>query len=303
MRKIGQYLLARDRNAAIAGFLFALFPVLNLPGGGFFASIVVAFVTLCRGYKSGLIVLAWVALPTISMLVLRRLGIFDLLLLQCLIVWVLALVFRHLSSSWSVLLEIGVFLSIIAILGVHIFVPNVKSLWTQYVMTYVNELSNNPSWELTTADKKILTDVLINRFVPMSTGLAAFIILTAIFVSLFLARWWQSIMGDKNKFKPEFISIHIGRGVALISLLFFLGLVFKVPVIIDMLPVLLIPFMIAGLSVLHYFYEKNKNLLFVLIPVYMGLFFLPLIIVFLLVIVGYMDSWYDVRKKLANSRS
>ena len=74
MRKLGGYLLANNRRAAILAFVCALLPLIGLPGD-LLTAILVGFITLRKGAKAGLFLLAFVALPTISFLVARPSGL------------------------------------------------------------------------------------------------------------------------------------------------------------------------------------------------------------------------------------
>ncbi len=84
MKNFGKYLLADNLRAAIAALACALLAFI-LPTG-FIAVVVAGLVTLQKGYKSGLMVLAFVLLPVIAFLVTHHMDFFyrfGLLLIQC----------------------------------------------------------------------------------------------------------------------------------------------------------------------------------------------------------------------------
>jgi len=255
VRKIGEFLLANNRNAAIVAFLCTLLPLIKLPGG-FLASVIVAFVTLCRGARSGLLVLVWVALPAISLLYLHRFGVFDILLLRCVLVWVFAIVLRR-YGSWRLVLELAVLLGFVVIAGLHLFIPDIHGWWMNHLSGYVKDVSKVTSWKLSAVE----TQQLIARLVPIATGVTAFVVLFGTWLLLFLARWWQSALFRVGELKKEFIQIRMSRGLAVILLVGVIGIWMKVALLVDFFPLLLLPFMIAGLSILHFLASIKKGLL------------------------------------------
>lgn len=293
MRKIGQFLLANDLHAGFAGLLFALLAYFNLPGG-FIASIIVGFVTLHKGYKSGLFVVAWAALPAISLLVLKRYGLFDFLLLRCFLVWVFAILLRA-YGSWRLVLASITVLGALAVISVHFFIPNTAAWWSSILTNYIKEFTELGVWKANPAETK----EIITRIAPIATGLLSFLVLISVFVELLLARWWQSAIFQPGRLQEEFLSIHLGKIAALVMTGVLILIVLKIRIGQDFLPIALLPFMITGLSLLHLTVVKNKMMFIPAILVYIGLVFIPFFLVPLLAFAGYIDSWINFRKNLA----
>ena len=292
MRGIGRFLLAKNINAAVVAFICTLMPLIHLPGA-FLAAIIVGLVTLSRGYLSGLIVLAWVALPAVSLLILGRFGGFDVLLLRCALVWVFAGLLRQ-YGSWRFVLEIAAILGVIAVIVLHISIPDVGQWWATHIMTYLKEVSKAADLKLSAADTKLI----LERFVPIASGAVCFFMLLGSVLQLILARWWQSVLFNPGGLRQEFLAIRMSRAAALVLFAIILGAFFHVSMLIDLLPVLMMPFMLAGLSLLHKLADNVKLLLIPLILLYVGILFLPYLIIGLLAVVGYADSWIDFRKRL-----
>ncbi len=290
MRKIGEFLLAKDLHAAGIAFLCTLLPLIKLPGG-FLASIVVGLVTLRKGWRSGLFVLAWVALPAVALLFLKRFGVFDILLLRCMLVWLFAIVLSQ-YRSWGLILEFAAVLALVAIAGVHLIVPDVHAWWAAHLQQYLQEAGKEANVKIPAADLKILME----RVVPIATGVLGFFIILGTFVQLVLARWWQAYLFKPGMLRQEFSQIRMGWPAAIFAILVVVASFFKLKVAIDFLPVLLLPFMIAGLSLLHLLTMLRKAFLWLLIVVYLGLVFLPYYIVPALAFVGYVDAWWNMRK-------
>ncbi len=291
MRKIGEFLLANDRNAIIVAFTLTLLPMIHLPGG-FFAAIVVGFITLRKGAKPGLFVLFWVALPALALLYLKRFGVFDILLLRCIVVWLMALILRT-YSSWRLGLEVVTLIAVVAVLLAHMISPDIHIFWQTFITDYLKDVTKAASWKLSPAETKSF----IAELAPIATGIYASIILLGTFVQLVLARWWESVMFTPGRLREEFVTIRMGQAAAIVVIILFAGIAFKVPVAKDVAPVLLMPFMIAGLSLLHYYYRQYKFLMVPVVMVYMGLLLLPFAVVLGLALFGYIDAWVDFRKR------
>lgn len=293
MRKVGELLLASNRNAAIAAFLCTLMPLIKLPGG-FFAAIIVALVTLQKGFKAGLIILAWVALPAVSLLFLHRWGVFDVLLVRCLLVWLFAGILGSSAGSWRLILEISALLGFFMVVGLHLFIPDLKAWWSQQLTHYFREMGIASAWKLTPEKMNLL----INKVAPIATGIVYVVVMMGSLLQLLLARWWQAFLFNPGGLRREFIQIRIGRLLALVAMVVLGGVFLKIDFLMDYTPVMLLPFMVSGLSLLHLFVTLNKSLVFPLILVYIGLLFLPVLVVLLLALAGYVDSWVNLRKKI-----
>lgn len=291
MTRLGRFLLAHQRNAIIAALLCTLLPLIGLPGG-FLVSLLVALVTLQKGPKSGFWVLVWVALPSVALLILHQVGGFDVLLGRAALVWGLACILRE-YRSWPLVLEVCVVLAFIGVIVVHLVVPDVTQWWAGHITQYIKDLSKDASWTLSAEEAK----VVIARLSPIATGVLAFFITFGTFLQLLVARWWQSAIYRPGAMRSEFNSIRMGQTFAVLLVIVVIGALFKVSWIIDFMPMMLLPFMIAGLSLLHSMVERRKGLVIPLILVYIGLLFLPYILVILLSFAGYIDSWYDFRKR------
>ncbi|MCX7125306.1 MAG: hypothetical protein NTU49_06070, partial [Gammaproteobacteria bacterium] len=177
MNSLGKFLLAKDRNAIVIAFLCALLQIFHFPTG-FIAVIIVGLVTLQKGAKSGFWILTWVALPTISLLALRHVGLFDLLFLRCIVLWLLAILLRR-YQSWGLLLEIVAFVGVICILLLHLRLPNLQQWWAQELSAYIKPVIAESHWHI-----KITPAEFAARLSPFATGLSAFFIAVTVLLEL-----------------------------------------------------------------------------------------------------------------------
>src|SRR3990167_1342841 len=292
LKKIGNYILAKDRNAAVIAFLAAFLPIFYLPTG-FIATIVTAFVTLQKGVKSGLYVLAWVALPTIALLILRHVGLFDILILRCILIFLFAALLKQ-YQSWGLLLEVTALIGIAVITLLHLFFPHLEQWWITHLMRYAKEASAVESgWKFAVTQTEV-----IHFIAPIASGLIGFIFAAGVLFELIVARWWQGVITETTPLQDELIRIHLGKIAALVGLALIFLMLLKIPIITDIFPLVLLPFFVAGLSLMHFFVRTKKRAILILILFYIILIFFPSIIVCMMAILGLLDCFISFRKRV-----
>ncbi|AML49169.1 hypothetical protein AYM02_07510 [Coxiella burnetii] len=293
MKNFGKYLLADNLRAAIAALACALLAFI-LPTG-FIAVVVAGLVTLQKGYKSGLMVLAFVLLPVIAFLVTHHMDFFyrfGLLLIQCGLIFIFALILRH-TGSWQWVVKSAAMLGILAVGTVHIIFPDIKQTWAQLITHY---LKTN-DWTSTFRLGAERSAEFVHHLAPIATGGFAFFVLFGMIVLLILARWWQASLSSPGRLQMEFTAIRINPVVAGLLLIASLGLIWQPAWLIDMYPVLLLPFMLAGLSILHRLVMNRKDMILLVLAVYVALLLLTFFTVIILAIIGLIDSFYNFRKR------
>jgi len=295
VKKLGLFLLNSDRNAGLIALLFNLLSLINIPGG-FIAGIIVGFVTLQKGAKSGLIILAWVALPTLSQGVLGQFGLFDLLLVRAILIWCLALILRK-QNSWGLVLECTALLGCLIVLMAHLWFSHIEAWWIKTLNEYYH-LFGKDLWTLSETQ----VSQIIHTLAPYATGVIVSLVLLGTVVQVLIARGWQSVLFNFGGFKKEFISIRMGKIAAIVMLVTLIGGLCKMAWLRDIMVVFWLPFVLGGLAFLHYWVNKHKKWMSVLIAFYVISVFLPVFSIIVLVMVGFMDSWFNFRKMKFISR-
>lgn len=297
MRHFGALLLAKEKNAIIVAFLAALLPVFSIPTG-FVAVIVTALLTLERGAKSGFWVLTWVALPSIAMLALRKVGLADLLLLRCFLAWGFALLLRR-YKSWSiVLLAMTITVAVLLLLGMHFLFPDAIAWWqTQLTASATRMLHLMPA-ALQKFDVKTLSPGNMARVMaPFALGSIAFLAAGSLLLELIIARFWQKTIVSPKNLDIAFSAISPNWLFVILPLVL-IGLSFLYPDKIDVfIPVAFFPLSIAGLSVLHFFAQTKKVIAVFLFVVYVGFILFPMLIVPILAVIAWADFIVNFRKK------
>lgn len=294
MGNVSGFLLAKDINAALVAFACMMLTFLGIPGE-LLASVIVALVTLRKGYISGAVVLAFVALPAVGFLLHRQWSPFDFMFIECVLVWFLAILFRR-YQSWTLNFDVMVLGSLVALLIFHWCVPNTGKFWMDLILSFAKDLSATTHMDVN------LTELAnaIQPFLPYLTGLILFSICTILFLELCVARRWElGIMRRPEVFAQEFTAIRMGYLTAGLLLLVVVGTVCGLSLARDALFILVLPFMFAGLSYVHYLAKKNRYMFFVLVAIYVGLFitYTSIGVVLLLAAIGFIDSLCNLRKR------
>jgi hypothetical protein len=292
LAQFGKYLLNKDQNAILIAFLMALLPVFGLPTG-FVAVLIVGLVTLQKGSKAGFWILAWVALPTVALLVTRQVGLFDLLFLRCVVIWMLASLFRR-RQSWVVLFDFVVSIGLAAIIALHLYNPNLQQWWVTELTNYLQKIAV----ESKVKEMSVISVELAKQIAPVATGIMAFFISLTVLMELAVARWWQTLISAPGKFMDEMVRYRCGKIALFLAMTFAVMALAKLSFAKDALPVVLLPMFFSGLSLLHFLARTHSRWIFLLIVVYAGFIFVPVLVVSALAVVAFVDTWVDFRKRL-----
>jgi len=281
------YVMRGRQQAIVVGLLFAVMPLL-----GWISNVIISLVTLRKGAKEGAIVLLWISLPVIvvASLVSPWIALYDFVG-GSLFVYLLALILRQ-TQSWKQVLEVGMFVGLLVIVLAHLLVPNVQALWIKQLAHYASMVK--AQFHLT-----INLDQL-PFFTKFATGFQVACLLLGILIDLILARSLQSMLYNPKQLRPELEAVRLSKWdvLALLVIMTLAGLQ-KLAVAQDVLPVVLLTFILAGLSVLHALMHQ-RNTFF---KAWFLLFYILLIVFFpylaaLLVLVAIMDSCLDFRHRL-----
>lgn len=292
MKNFGKYLLADNLRAAIAALSCALLAFI-VPVG-FVAVVIMGLVTLQKGVKSGLMVLAFVLLPALAFLLTQHLEFFyrfGLLLTQCGLIFIFALLLRCTSLEWVI--NAAALLGIITVGIVHLIFHHIKQIWANVITYYLRTNDWTSTFRLGTSRSA----EFVHHLAPVATGGFSFFVLFGMIVLLILARWWQTALFSPGRLQLEFTAIRINPIAGVLLLIASIGLIWKVAWLTDMYPVLLLPFMLAGLSIFHRLVTNRKDMIFLVLAVYVALLILTFCTVIMLSIIGLIDSFYNFRKR------
>lgn len=283
MRFLAEFVMKSPGRAIGAAAVTAFIPVLSL-----FSSAIVALVWLRMGPAQGIKVLLAAAIPGIYY---WFNGSSPEVLLAVMGAALLAEVLRT-NQGWSRVLLTGAIAA--AVVAVTVKWLD-EDLQLQIVDLLLDQGGLAESYDLNTFDKQQLTAMLGWLF----NGVITSVQLLMLIASLVIARWWQAILYNPGGFQPEFHAIRLSLWstfpLPLVLILVASGQSWLLPAI----PVLLVPYFIAGIALVHGVFKlKNYN------SFWLGLLYVLLLVAqpymsVMLVLIALADSLMDFRRRLA----
>ena len=292
--RLGTFLLENRYYAAILACASCLFSLLGLPFVGIVALLIVSLVTLRKGPLPGLWVLVWASLPATALAFTGNVSLFiSQVLMSLLIVWVFsAVLFRY--DQWGKVLEVAALIGGMAVLVVHALKPDILTIWHGMIENYFKVLGETANINTLPVDKLA---TLVDYLSHIATGLQAVFVTVSNLLVLFLARWWQARLFNPGGLQQECYSVRLGHATTWFLIVNFAAALFGQQLAIDLLPVLVLPFVFAGLStVLSVSQGMQKRVIWLGI-IYLALFFMMPYVCIMLALIGWSDSYFDYRRR------
>lgn len=285
LHRFASYVMRGRRQAVIVGLLFTILPLF-----GWVSNVIVSLVTLRKGAKEGAIVLLWVILPAVVVASLgNRLIIVYGIIGGSLFTYVLALVLRQ-TQSWKAVLTASLLLGLLAVLLVHLWIPNITEVWVKQFDHYALLAKNQFNVAVNTAH--------LQFFAKFATGFQIAFISLSVLINLIVARGFQSMLYNPGQLRPELKNVRLSLWEVLVFLavgiLSLLGIVMAQ----DALPVVGLIFVLAGLSVFHAVVDLSNvaNKWVFLFYVLLAVFF-PYVAI-ALILFAVIDSVINLRYRL-----
>jgi hypothetical protein len=135
--------------------------------------------------------------------------------------------------------------------------------------------------------------ILMNGLVAMLFGLN-------LMLTILLARWWQGLLYNPGGFVKEFYALRLPRNftffVILLSAVVLTGVLdSKTHILTDLFIIAVMMYLFQGLAAMHGMAAVRGLPQLWLLPVYLGLFFLPLDFIIGLATFGITDSLINLR--------
>ncbi len=254
----------------------------------------VALVTLRRGAYEGLLILACASLAAAVLAVLIQVSSLFILfyvLFFWLPIWLIAVVLRE-GRHISLAVEITVMIGIVGVVAYYLFNTDPASMWAQVMPRMVP--ANAPVEDV----KRMIAFIS-----PYMTGIAAAGAVFSMLLGLFLGRWWQSMLYNPGGFRQEFLSLKTEPRLAMISLVIvgiaMLGSGFISQIAWNTAIIIFVLYTFIGIAVLHTVFSRMKIAQYAIAMMYITLFLMPYSML-PVALVGFSDTWLDIRKKKLN---
>lgn len=297
MRSLAAYILSGRMQAALVVVASALLLLILLPLGypfSFLSGAAVALVTLRMGMQQGLLLVLWAVLAVggVGLLLSNPMPGAVLAVGLWLPVWAMAVSLRRTARPERSLLLATVY-GLMAVLAFHFSMEDPVQWW--------NDLMQEGLQGTLAQKTEAQRDQLLHKLDLISglmTGASAAMLSTSLIGCLMLGRWWQGLLYNPGGFAEEFRRIRMGRPLTL-GLLMVVALMSVTEVrqiYQDMLFVLVVPFAVQGLSVVHALVKRRKMHSGWLTALYVLLFIATGQMALLLAFVGAVDNWFDFRR-------
>lgn len=276
--------------------LLACAPLMGVPFLFSFAVIVMALLTLRHGALEGFVLLLCAAAPALVWYLHQGSAtqlVHDVLL-GALPVWFLASVLC-VTQSWRLMLCWGSLLMALLtlLLSTQLFGFMIK-LFMPFIAMFVHGVAQSMSVQPDVAQLSAWVQAIMMRmpgiWMLVSAMLACMLLL--------VARTWQSYLYNPGGLRRELMALRMGWPELAVFILVFtlamMGMLWAQNVAI----VLVLPFAINGLVLVHVFAERlGRKSAFILVGLYVMMVFFVHVVMFCLLVIGLLDSMLDMRSK------
>lgn len=309
LQRLTKYLLSHRWQAFVLTLLIT--STFGLPGGSVISSIGMVFaclVTLVKGPKEGALFTLAATLPYIAFAVAQG-GFTNLLpttmvgvfVLGNILSWIFAILLYR-KATWTQIIQIEALVGVFAVSVIHLVFPGVVDWWAQQILASLQvfkQIVIQNSWENYV---NLPTDMplLAAQSAQTATGFTIDFILVVSILQLVVARWWQDRTFELGIVSKELCNIRVGQLAGLFFVSSFVLLYYGNAVIMDIMPVMVLLFAIAGLSLMHYFFSlmpRTPSKWFWILLTYTVILYSLQISVLLLSIFALFDVWLDLRKR------
>ena len=265
---------------------------LLIPPVSVVSSATVALVTLRRGALDGLSVLGCSSIAA-GLLGYFLIGNYQFALVYVMVlwipVWLISIVLRE-GRYLSLAVEIAILLGIVGVIGFYLTINDPVSMWKQVLAQMVP--ANAPVENIQN------TIELLAHFM---TGVVAAGSVFGLLFGLFLGRWWQALLYNPGGFKEEFLSLKTQPRLALGSIAIVVFALATKGTLSEVAWNITIPLFVMhtfiGSAILHKLFASMKLGRYMVPMFYITVFLIPHAML-PVALVGLMDPWLDLLKKI-----
>lgn len=300
MLALANYIMRGRMQAVLVVSSLAVLALL-IPPLGILSAAAVTLVTLRLGsYQGALVaVAATLASGVLAWLVLRA-PMFGPTALVSLWVpaWMLALVIRRtVSLPLTVLAAVSAAALVTAVAYMSLGDP------VEYWLSLLREILLEPLRESELKPNEAELEKVLKLVARIMTGaLAAAGLLNAL-LALLIGRWWQALLYNPGGFGDEFRALRLPKVFAVVSIAV-LALAMSgaggAGLAVNLLPVLLVAWILAGLGLAHgWVAARGMSGGWLIVMYVLLLFLLPQLFMPLLIVMAVLDTWLDFRGRAA----
>lgn len=294
---LARLILKGPSQAGLVAATLAVFGVVFMPAIWLSAS-AIALIALVKDQRQTALVLGITITGSVlfsSLIFASPTMAIYFLLVAWLPAWIAASILRTVSLAASLQFIAG--LSLIAILVIYTFFPEMGEMWREPLTLLVQELANQSQGQF---DLQVLQDIK-ELTINMIPGFLASSVLFGTMISLFLARWWQAVIQNPGGFGKEFQALNLGKVAAMIAIAIVMAAQLMSSALwYAMLLIILALYLTQATAILHSVFNGKRLNKFWLYPIYLAMLLLPEAAA-VLILVGIADAWIDFRGRLVTA--
>lgn len=263
--KFSQFVLRGRRQAIGVALLFSMLPLFS-----WVSVVIVGLITLCKGPYEGFLVFLWAALPYVVIAVKGEwLPLVLNVALGSLLVWLFAVMLRR-YAKWLWVLEGLSLFAVVAIIVAHFTLPSLHTWWTAKMLSAMQMLEGYLGGIALSADQ---LKPIINMAAQFATGVQACYVIITVLVELSFARMLQArLFSTSGRLRKEWLQLRLDY-YAVVVFVVITALAIWGPILFkDIVPVVVLPFLIVGIGVIQGFFSRVK-------PSLIWLFYLVVLVV------------------------
>ncbi|MBS3804362.1 MAG: hypothetical protein KGY54_07420 [Oleiphilaceae bacterium] len=281
MRALAQFVMRGPLQAGGVAAVTVAVPLLFWIGAA-----VIGLVILRLGVRQGINIGIWATLPALGWAIV---GNDPTSLAVLLLVAVMASILRTVSS-WEKALMAGSSLGIVYGLLLPVLYPGLLDQLVQAGVSFYEEFNAEMARELGDQLEPVIRQT-------MSASMAGTFLVTGVGLTM-LARSWQAKLFNPGGFREEFHGFRLSPQVAIVCIA-----VMIIGPLLGLNPVLLIwaaglPMIVAALALVHGMVGRRNMGAQWLFMFYIALLILGPYLLFILVVLAFVDSWLDIRGRI-----
>ena len=261
-----------------------------------------ALFSLHAGARIGALVLLGAALVTgilAGLLMQQGMAVVVTSLLLWVPVWLAAVVLRE-TRSLALAMLVSSGLAMAGVLLVFIVFGDPGQWWLEHLQALIDSVAVQQEIDIAPLSE------FAEQVAPFMTGALAAGLSFATLTCLLLGRWWQSLLVKPGALRKEFYALRLNRllslfGLAIIALAA-LGFGVVSTLALQWVLVVTVLFLFVGLAVVHATLANLKVARGWLIAIYVLMSLLPQVLL-LVVVVGMLDPWLDLRRRTAKAET
>lgn len=285
MQAIVAWLVSRPQNAVLGLAVTLLLPAPQLTSG-----VIMVLLVLGQGTKLAVIEACIAATVLLTVSLLFGVSISSIVILMV-GTWLPVLLLAALlsgSRSLTLTVQVSVIVAALAIVGFYAVVVDPVAFWQPY-MTMMAELVEKNNLQLN-------LELLTAEVMTLSAVLAFWMLYTA---GLLLGYALYRRLPQETRDFGWFRNLNLGRVIAFtMALTSLLAFIVDAAWLQNLAFVLFVVFWIQGLAIVHWMHAESRLPLAALVAVYVLLPFLQVLLMTTLAVFGYMDAWFDFRRRL-----